>query len=178
MTMAKGLTSGYLPLGAVAVRPEIFQTFIGQTAQADFVHGHSFAGHTSSCAASLANIAIIEREQLVDRAATFGAALLQKLQSLLSHPIVGEVRGAGMAYGIEIVKDRATKETFDASLALTRKMRLRAWELGLIIRAEKDIVVLCPPLVLTEAEGDRMIAILDQIIGEAETELRQAGVLA
>lgn len=178
MTMAKGLISGYLPLGAVAVRPEIFETFIGENAQADFVHGHSFAGHTSSCAAALANITIIEREKLVARAATFGAELLKKLQRLLSHPIVGEVRGAGMAYGIEIVKDRATKETFDASLAVTRKMRLRAWDLGLIIRAEKDIVVLCPPLVLTEEEGDRLVAILDQIFSEAEAELRQAGVLA
>ena len=171
MTMAKGLTSGYLPLGAAAVRPEIFETFIGRSAHADFVHGHSFAGHTSSCAAALANIAIIEQEGLVERAATFGADLLGKLRGLLRHPIVGEVRGAGMAYGIEIVKDRATRAPFDAGLGLTRKLRLRSWELGLIIRAEKDIVVLCPPLVLTEDEGDRVVAILDQVIGEAEAEL-------
>jgi len=166
MTFAKGVTSGYLPLGGVAVRPEIAGRFIGEHADADFVHGHSFAGHTTSCAAALANIAVMEREGLVDRARKYGAELPNKLRGLTHHPVVGEVRGIGMAFGIEIVKDRETRETLSAELEFTRRVRLRAWELGLICRAEKDIVVLCPPLVMTDEEGERVVKILDQAIGE------------
>jgi len=171
MTMAKGLTSGYLPLGAVAVKPEIGDLFYGPKASADFVHGHSMGGHTASCAAALAAIGIMERENLVQRAAETGAYMLERLEGLQAHHIVGEVRGTGMGFGIEIVGDKATKERLPAGLQVTRRIRLRSWELGLIVRNETDLVVLCPPLVLTHEQADRTVAILDQAIGEAERDL-------
>lgn len=171
MTMAKGLTSGYLPLGAVAVKPEIGDLFYGPKAKADFIHGHSMGGHTASCAAALAAIAIMEREHLVERAAEMGTYMLGKLRALESHPIVGEVRGCGMGFGIEIVKDKASKERLPANLGVTRRIRLRSWDLGLIVRNETDLVVLCPPLVLTKEQADKTVAILDQAIGEAENDL-------
>jgi adenosylmethionine-8-amino-7-oxononanoate aminotransferase len=171
MTMAKGLTSGYLPLGAVAVRPEIGDLFYGPKASADFVHGHSMGGHTASCAAALAAIAIMQNEGLVERAAAMGRYMLAALKPLERHPIVGEVRGTGMGFGIEIVKDKATKENLPANLGVTRRIRLRAWDLGLICRNETDLVVLCPPLVLTEEQADRTAAILDQCLSEVEADL-------
>lgn len=171
MTMAKGLTSGYLPLGATAVRPEIGNLFYGPHAKADFVHGHSMGGHTASCTAALANIAIMEREQLVQRSAEMGAYMLAQLKTLESHPIVGQVHGIGMGFGIEIVRDKQTRQDWPAELGITRSIRLRSWELGLICRNETNLVVLCPPLVLTKDQADKTVAILDQAIAEEERKL-------
>ncbi len=172
MTMAKGISSGYLPLGAAATRAEIADVFLGEGASADLRHGHTYGGHTAACAAALANLEIMERENLVGRAESLGRYIRERLAALFAkHPTMGDLRGLGMLYGIELVADRKTKAYLPREKAVGNWIRRRAWDLGLIIRADSDILLLAPPLTITQDEADRMIAIVDQAIGEAEKQL-------
>ncbi|MBM4087325.1 MAG: aspartate aminotransferase family protein, partial [Planctomycetes bacterium] len=168
MAMAKGLTSGYLPLGATAVKQVIAQKFIGEAAEHDFIHGHTFGGHPASCAAAIANLDLFDKEGLTDRAHRLGFYLREKLNELRKHPTVGDVRGIGMLFAIEFVKDKKTKEKFPPELGLMRRFRLRCWESGLIVRNEADLIALAPPLVLTREQADKIVAILEKVITELE----------
>jgi adenosylmethionine-8-amino-7-oxononanoate aminotransferase len=172
MTMAKGITSGYLPLGATATRAEIADVFCGDQATSDLRHGHTYGGHTTACAAAVANLRIMERENLVERAQTMGAYIREQIRALFDkHPTMGDLRGLGMLYGIELVADRQSKGHLPRDKAVGNWIRRRAWDLGLIIRADADILLLAPPLTITKDEADRMVAIVDQAIGEAEQQL-------
>lgn len=170
MTISKGLASGYMPIGAVATTQEIASRFIGGDAENDFVHGHTFGGHTSAAVAGLANLDIFEKEDLVGKAECMGRYLRTQMEPLLEHPSIGDIRGLGMLFGIEFVKDKKTKERFAADLGLMRRFRLRCWELGLIVRNETDIIVLAPPFVITEEQADRIVEILEKVTTELEEE--------
>jgi adenosylmethionine-8-amino-7-oxononanoate aminotransferase len=168
VTAGKGLSSGYLPICCVAATPEIADLFIGENAQHDFTHGHTFGTHPACCAAALANLELMEKEALVTRAEEMGGYLRGKLQSLYDHRIVGDLRGKGMCFGIELVKDRGAKEGFDPAQGVTNWIRLRCYELGVILRGEPHILVLCPPLVLKKEQADKIAETLHQAIGEAQ----------
>lgn len=166
MTLAKGITSGYAPLGATMVRKEIADAFIGDEAD-KLMHGSTFGGHVASCAAALANIAIIEREQLHERSRTFGAWMLRELTAAVGeHPNVGEVRGMGMMMAIELVADRQSK----ASLQEPNLMGWLSDQLkrrGLICRADdrlEPVIQLAPPLNISEDDATRAIAIVADVI--------------
>jgi len=167
VTTGKGLSSGYAPISCAATTPEIADLFIGETAEHDFVHGHTFGTHPACCAAALANLEIFEREGLVERAEEMGRYLRGKFERLCGHGIVGDIRGKGMTFGIELVRDKSTREQFDPSLGVTNWIRLRCYELGLIVRGEPHLMVLCPSLVLKEEEADRIADIMDLAISEA-----------
>ena len=173
MTMAKGISSGYLPLGAAAARAEIADVFLGDDATSDLRHGHTYGGHTTACAAGLANIGIMEREGLVERANVMGAYIRERIRALFDkYPIIGDLRGLGMLYGIELVADRQTKAYLPKEKSVGNWIRRRAWDLGLILRADADILLLAPPLTITQEVADRMVDIVDQCIGEAQRELQ------
>ena len=110
--MAKGLSSGYAPIGAVMCRPHVVEMFEGDN---KLTHLLTYGGHAAACAAALANIDIIENEGLVENSAKMGAHLLDCLNSLGDHPILGDVRGLGLIAGIELVKNQETKEKFSES---------------------------------------------------------------
>ena len=165
ITTAKGITSSYAPLGAVLVRKAVADAF-GEHA---FQHGLTFGGHPVACAAALANLDIMLEEDLPGRARDTGAYLWSELEAALGdHPNVGDIRGAGLFLGVELVKDRATKESFDDSALLqwlTDEMR----EQGLILRNDErndPTTQLCPPLVITREECDRVVAILARSFDE------------
>ena len=112
MTMAKGLSSGYLPIGAAVARKSVADEFIGGEDKT-FKHLFTFGGNPVSCAASMANLDILENEGLIENSAAMGTYMYEQLQTLYEHPIVGEVRGGlGLLAAVEIVKDRDTKEKF------------------------------------------------------------------
>ena len=165
MTIAKGITSGYVPLGAAVVSDEIFQ---GLRSKGKLFHGFTYSAHTLACQVALRNIAIIEDENLKENAAKMGERLRAGLENLNCESC-GEVRGMGLMTGVDLVKNRATKEKFTNPLA-PRVVEI-AYENGLICRPlAGDIIQLSPPLVISEEEIDAIIAILGDAIFKAEQE--------
>ncbi len=178
ITTAKGITSSYAPLGAVLVRKSVADAFLGEGP--GFLHGLTFGGHPVSCAAALANLDIMLEEDLPGRAKEIGNYLRSQLQAAFAdHPNVGDIRGAGLFLGVELVKDRSTKATFDDSglLAwLTDRMR----EQGLILRNDDrgdPTTQLCPPLVITREECDRTVEILAASFDELGKKLGTVGTV-
>jgi adenosylmethionine-8-amino-7-oxononanoate aminotransferase len=176
ITTAKGLTSGYSPLGAMLVSDRLAEPFLGTGNS--FLHGFTFAGHPVSCAVALANLDVFESEDLLQRVRTNEHLFRKALDDLSDLPIVGEVRGAGYFYGIELVKDRDSRETFtsDESDHLLRGfLSNRLLELGLICRADdrgEPVVQLSPPLIAGPEQFEQINGVLHQALTEAMAEMR------
>jgi putrescine aminotransferase len=157
---AKGLTSGYLPLGAVLASREVGETL--RNAESGFMHGYTYCGHPVACAVALKNLEIIERDDLRSNASRVGAHLLESLQSLLDLPVVGDVRGAGLLASVELVADKQSR----APIAVRRQEiadRVRD-EQRVIVRSIYQNVILAPCLILTEAEADRIVEALREVL--------------
>jgi adenosylmethionine-8-amino-7-oxononanoate aminotransferase len=171
ITCAKGMTSGYIPLGAMIASERLAQPFLRDTNW--FAHGVTFGGHPVASAVALANLDIFEREDLLGHVRAHEATFRSYLERLLDLPIVGDVRGDGYFYGIELVKDKATKETFDddESERLLRGFLSQAlFEAGLYCRADDrgdPVVQLAPPLICEEAHFAEMEQILRSVLTEA-----------
>jgi adenosylmethionine-8-amino-7-oxononanoate aminotransferase len=171
ITCAKGMTSGYAPIGAMIASDRLFEPFTKGTTT--FPHGFTFGGHPVAAAVAMANLDIFEREDLNDHVKANAGAFRATLEKLLDLPIVGDVRGAGYFYGIELVKDKATRQTFDddESERLLRGFLSRAlFEAGLYCRADDrgdPVVQLSPPLICGQAEFDEMEQILRDVLTQA-----------
>lgn len=172
ITCAKGLTSGYAPLGAMIASDRIAEPFVGT--DESFLHGFTFAGHPVSCAVAMANLDVFEKEHLLAHVQANETAFRAALDDLADLPIVGEVRGMGYFYGIELVKDRDTKESFSAeeSESLLRGfLTNRLLDLGLICRADdrgEPVIQLSPPLIAGPDEFERINQILRTALTEAQ----------
>ncbi|MGK2947775.1 MAG: aspartate aminotransferase family protein [Acidimicrobiales bacterium] len=179
ITTAKGLTSGYSPLGAMLVSDRLAEPFVGTGDS--FLHGFTFAGHPVSCAVALANLDVIEGDGLLEHVRTNEPLFRAALDDLADLPIVGEVRGAGYFYGIELVKDRDSRETFSAEESdhlLRDFLSNRLLELGLICRADdrgEPVVQLSPPLIAGPEQFEEINGILRQVLTEAMAEMKLAG---
>jgi adenosylmethionine-8-amino-7-oxononanoate transaminase len=172
MCFAKGLTGGYLPMGATLCADRIYEAFLGEPGEGkEFRHGNTYSGHAAAAAAALACLAIIEREDLPGNARRVGEHFLAGLKTLDAHPTVGDVRGVGLLLRVELVQDRATRRPFPTPGALGGRVQKRAQELGLIFRNIGDVLAFSPPLILTKEQADTIVGILDKAIGEAERSL-------
>jgi adenosylmethionine-8-amino-7-oxononanoate aminotransferase len=175
ITFAKGVTSGYSPLGGMIVRDELMEPFL--TGDATFLHGITFAGHPVSAAVALANLDVFERDNILGNVRAGEDGFHASLQKLTDLPIVGDVRGAGYFYGIELVKDKATKETFsdEESERLLRGFLSQAlFEAGLVCRADDrgdPVIQLAPPLICTQEHFDEIEQILRAVLTEAWTKI-------
>jgi adenosylmethionine-8-amino-7-oxononanoate aminotransferase len=171
ITCAKGMTSGYSPIGAMIASERLFEPF--KAGSNTFLHGYTFGGHPVSAAVAMANLDIFEREGLNDHVRRESPVFRATLEKLLDLPIVGDVRGEGFFFGIELVKDKATKETFSPaeSETLLRGFLSKAlFEAGLYCRADDrgdPVVQLAPPLVAGPAEFDAMEQILRGVLTDA-----------
>jgi adenosylmethionine-8-amino-7-oxononanoate aminotransferase len=155
MTFAKGLTSGYLPLGAVAVRDEIYEAFLGNPNEGrEFRHGNTYAGHPAACAAALANIEIIVRENLPGCAEQVGRHLLKCLRNLEQLDCVGDVNGIGLLARVELVKSKLTKAPFAPDRRVGFRVSEEALKHGLIVRPLGDVLTFSPPLILSDQEAE------------------------
>lgn len=172
VTLAKGLSSGYLPLGAVVAREHVFQAFLGGPDKT-FMSGATYNGHPLCSAAGLANLEIIEREKLVERCAEVGPYLQEGLRTLLAHPIVGDVRGVGMVAGIEYVQDKATREWFPLSQGVALRIRDEAFRRGVFVRllGGGHVHAVAPPFIISKEQIDTIVRVLDEAIGVVEKEL-------
>lgn len=174
ITMAKGLTSAYLPLSVTAIRKDIYEKFDTGEENSHFRHVNTFGGNPAACAVALKNLEIIEKENLVERSAELGERLLNELAGLKDHPFVGDIRGLGFLLGIELVEDKVTKEP--ASNARVAKIIGECKANGLIIGRNGDtvagynnILALSPPLSCTDEDFDFIVAVLKKVFKENES---------
>lgn len=169
MSVAKGVVSTYLPMAAAIASRRVADAFAGP--ENIFPMTLTFGGHPVTAAAALANIKIIEEENLVDNAAQMGAYLLKQLRSLQDdHPTVGNVRGLGLINAVEIVKDRQTKERFPQEKGVEELLAKKFAEHRLILRP-RGAIVIALPLCVTRDEVDRIVNTVDIVLGEMESEL-------
>jgi adenosylmethionine-8-amino-7-oxononanoate aminotransferase len=172
MTVAKGMTSAYAPMGAVIASDRVAEPFL-HAGPAIFNHGFTFGGHPMACAVAMANLDVMEREQINEHVLAKEAEFRAMLESLRDLPIVGDVRGAGFFHAIELVKDRDTKETFDAaeSEELLRGFLSGAlFERGLICRTDDrgdPVIQLSPPLIADSEQFEEIEGILRPVLTEA-----------
>jgi L-2,4-diaminobutyrate transaminase len=159
MTVAKGITSGYFPVSAAVVSDRVWDVLASASAErGPFAHGHTTSLHPVGAAAALANLEIIERESLVNRAARLGWSFQRRLrEAVADHPLVGEVRGDGLIAAVELVADRASGTPFVAEEKVGMRLHMLLLEEGLICRALGDALAFSPPLVIEEAEIEEAI---------------------
>ncbi|WP_420710574.1 aspartate aminotransferase family protein [Agrococcus sp. SL85] len=175
ITCAKGLTSGYAPLGAMIASERLFAPF--REAGASFAHGYTFGGHPVATAVGLRNLQLFEEEGVLEHVRANEAAFRATLERLHDLPIVGDVRGDGYFYGIELVKDKATKETFDdaeSERLLRGFLSTALFDAGLYCRADDrgdPVVQLSPPLICDQSHFDEMEQILRSVLTEAWSRL-------
>jgi adenosylmethionine-8-amino-7-oxononanoate aminotransferase len=171
VTCGKGMSGGYMPVGAVLASERIVETL---ARSGGFVHGFTFSHNPVTAAACLATLDILERERLVERSRALGDRALELLRPLEGHPHVGEVRGRGLMLSLELVADKAARSPFPRSERRAEALAARAFEAGLVTYPgggcangrDGDLVMLAPPFVVTEAQLDEMAAILDRSLTE------------
>ena len=179
MTIAKGLSSSYGAIGAVVASDRVMEPFMKDTNM--YTHGITFGGHPVQSAIALKNIEIMKRERIVEHVAETQDAFRQTLDQLLDLPIVGDVRGMGFFYAVELVKDKETRETFndeECETLLRGFLSPRLFERGLICRADDrgdPVIQISPPLVAGQQEFDQIVSILGDVLAEAWTRLNGAG---
>lgn len=174
VAMAKGLSSGYLPISATAVSSDIVDVL---KTGGDFVHGFTYSGHPVSAAVALRNIEIIEREGLVERTRTdTGPYLAEALQRIAGHELVGEVRSIGLLGAVEIVSEKGTNKRWGGKEGnagpVVRDICIKN---GLMVRGIRDTIVMCPPLIFTHDEIDELVGIIAKSLDEALPALREIG---
>ena len=168
MTFAKGVTSGYQPVGGVLARQKVADAFVGDKKKT-FTHGYTYSGHPAGAAAALANLDILERENLVENSATVGKYLLDRLSALKEHSMVADVRGLGLLTGMTLVEDKAKGEPLPMGHPKTKSLNKQLVERGLLTRGE-PYLLLSPPLTITKSEVDEMVKILDESLTAVEQE--------
>lgn len=174
VTFAKAVTSGYIPLGGVMVGDRVAKVLIEQGGE--FNHGYTYSGHPVACAVALANIDIMERENLPQRVkGEMGAYLAQRYSELNDHPLVGVAETSGFVAGLVLVKNKATKERFHSDDAVGMLCRGHCFNNGLIMRAVGDRMIIAPPLTMTRSDIDEMVRLIRQALDFTLRDLKQMG---
>jgi adenosylmethionine-8-amino-7-oxononanoate aminotransferase len=174
---AKGLSSSYAAIGAVVATDRVMEPFLAETSM--FSHGITFGGHPVMCAIALKNIEIMKRERIVEGVLEHESAFRSTLEQLYDLPIVGDIRGTGFFYAVELVKDKETRETFsddECERLLRGFLSSRLFERGLICRADDrgdPVIQISPPLVARQPEFDRIVEVLGDVLAEAWNELQR-----
>ncbi|MDQ3060538.1 MAG: aspartate aminotransferase family protein [Pseudomonadota bacterium] len=176
VTFAKGITSGYIPLGGVMVGDRVAKVLIEQGGE--FQHGYTYSGHPVACAVALANLDLMEKENLPGRVKDdIGPYLARRFGELAGHRLVGMAETCGFMGALVLVKNKATKEAFKAELGVGMRCRSHCFRLGLIMRAVGDRMIIAPPLVMTHDQIDEMMALIRRCLDATLAELQAAGQL-
>ena len=167
MTIGKGFTGGFIPLGAAVTTRKVANVF-RRGPGTELRSGSTYGGHTVACAATLANIAIIEKEHLLENAVAMGARFRERLDRLAQkHPIIGEARGIGLLWAVYLVADRATKREIDPKLGVGSWIQEWCYRNGMILRNNGNILVLAPSLIITAEEVDMVVDLIDRALDAA-----------
>jgi putrescine aminotransferase len=177
VTFAKAVTSGYIPLGGVMVGDRVARVLIDQGGE--FNHGYTYSGHPVACAVALANLDVMEREQLPARVRDdIGPYLARQFERLREHPLVGEAQACGFVAGLSLVKNKLTGERFAPELGVGMMCRGHCFGNGLVMRAVGDRMIIAPPLTMTHAQIDAMMDLITGCLDATWNDLNRAGKLA
>ena len=173
VTFAKAITSGYIPLGGVMVGNRVAKVLIEQGGE--FNHGYTYSGHPVACAVALANLEIMERENLVGRVRDdVGPYLAQQFAKLSDHPLVGVAETCGLMAGLVLVKNKAHKTPFPSELEVGMRCRAHCFANGLIMRAVGDRMIIAPPLTITHAQIDELMGLIHKVLDLTLADARAA----
>jgi len=175
ITCAKGLTSGYIPLGALIFSDRMWAAMAADGARW-FTSGFTYSGHPVSCAAALKNIEIMEREDLLGNATRVGAYFEERMAEMTALPMVGDVRGSKLMVCVENVADKARRTLLDEGLDVGKRISDRAEAMGLMVRPMGHLNVMSPPLTITKAEVDFVADVLEKSIRAVADDLVREGV--
>jgi putrescine aminotransferase len=176
MPIAKGMTSGYVPMGGVFISDRVAGPVMDKGGE--FVHGYTYSGHPAACAAGLANLRIMREEKLVERVRDdTGPYLASRWEALADHPLVGEARIKGLIGALELVRDKATMERFPGDGDAGTRCRDLALAGGLVMRAVRDTIIISPPLVLSREECDLLVERARKSLDDLADELTREGRL-
>ena len=176
MSVAKALSSAYLPISAVIVPEWMYEAFVAASPEVgNFGHGYTYSGHPVCAAVALRTLELMEERDLFAHAARVGMAFQARLASLADHPLVGNARGKGLIGAVELVADKATKRNFDASLQVGAHCMDRALDHGLILRSLGDIVAACPPLIVTDAQVDELFTKWERALDDTLAYVQREG---
>ncbi|ALM52947.1 aspartate aminotransferase family protein [Halomonas huangheensis] len=175
MPIAKGLSSGYLPIGGVLVGDRVASTLIDEGGE--FYHGFTYSGHPTCAAVALKNLQLMEQEGVVEHVRDVaGPHLARRWKELEQHPLIGEARSLGLIGALEIVADKASGKRFDKTLAVGNLCRDICFETGLVMRSVGDTMVISPPLVITTEQVDELVRLAHAALDETMRRLEQQGV--
>jgi putrescine---pyruvate transaminase len=176
MTFAKGVSSGYVPLGGVLVGERVAKVLIGQGGE--FAHGYTYSGHPVACAVAVANIRLIRQLSLVEQVRIdTGPYLAEQFEALAEHPLLGETQTCGLMGAMLLVKDKASGEPFPAGADVGMVCRAYCFDNGLVMRAVGDRMIIAPPLVITRPQIDELMALIRRCLDLTLTEARTRGWL-
>jgi 4-aminobutyrate--pyruvate transaminase len=179
MTMAKQLSAGFMPIAAIMMNQRVYEALRDNSSKnVSFAHGITYSGHPASAACAVEVLKIYEEQKIVDRVRDLAPHFLRKLHSFAGHPLVGECRGVGLVGAIELVKDKKTRASFDATLLVGANLVRMAHDHGLIVRPVADSLCFCPPMVATEAEIDSMFDRFARALEDTEKWLKREGHLS
>jgi len=167
ISFAKGITSGYLPLGGIGLSDRVYRALAEAPPDRRWMHAFTYSAHPTCCAVGLATLDILEREGLIEEAGRKGKKLLGGLQQLATLETVGDVRGLGLMCGVEFVEDKASKKPFPSSQKFGARVQKECYRRGLVSRIQGDIYMLAPPFVVSDADIDRIVSILGEAIPAA-----------
>jgi putrescine aminotransferase len=174
MTFAKGVTSGYVPLGGVMVGDRIAKVLIEQGGE--FNHGYTYSGHPVACAVAIANIRLLQRDRIVDQVRDdTGPYLAEQFATLMAHPLVGEVQTCGLMGAVQLVRDKTANATFPSDLGIGMVCRGHCFGNGLIMRAVGDRMIVAPPLVITRAQIDEMMVLIRRCLDLTLADVKRNG---
>jgi 4-aminobutyrate--pyruvate transaminase len=174
MTMAKAITSGYLPLSATVISDEIYRACVGQSEKHGvFAHGYTYTGHPAACAVALEVLDIYEERDLVGHVRRLAPQLQEGLRKFAGHPLVGDVRGVGLVGGVELVPDKPGRGTFEPVGKAGALFVARAQANGMIIRNLQDTISVCPPLIISEGELDELLRRFGKALDETAETLKR-----
>ncbi len=177
MTVAKALSSSYLPISGLMVSQDIFDAMVSESEKIGiFGHGYTYSGHPVCAAIALKTLEIMERRNIVGHVQSVAPRFQQRLHAFADHPLVGETRGVGLIGGIELVADKSSKTSFDPAKAVGAYLAKRAEDHGLIIRALGDSIAFCPPLIMTNSEIDAMFDRAAKAFDETEAWVTSEGL--
>ena len=179
MTMAKALSSAYLPISATIVNDALYDAFVKQSEKIGvFAHGYTYSGHPVAAAVAVETLKIYEERDILAHVQKVAPRFQEGMRRCAANPLVGEVRTVGLMGAVEVVKDRASKAPFDASEGVGNMVAVRAQELGLIVRAMGDSIALCPPLIITESEIDDMLKRYSRALDDTAAKLGREKLVA
>ncbi len=164
LTFAKGITSGYISLGGMGVNRRLAESIRGGAGKTKWMHAYTYSGHPTACAVALANLDLIEREQLVERAAVLGRRFLAALCQLDVLPHVGETRGLGLMAAVELVESKQPKNRFDPAAGTGARVVAEMARRGVVTRVLGDVILLAPPFVATDEQIDRIAGVIGESI--------------